>query len=799
MCNSLAAAAEDRLLIQRHIRQQGSLKMSSLKVLFCGLPCTGKTTAMRRLSNQIRCLDRNESPVPSTGFDKPQTVEIYQNSKTMKQSVVVTGAKWKYQDLEQQGQTLYSRILMLSSNNVSPPDVDSSSGEEKQSSFTSKDEDAFASSGRAEVQPLPSSKDEDVLASSGRAEVQSLPSSKDEDAFASSGRAEVQSLPSSKDEEVLASSSGPKQQSLLPSNDGDVSANRSYAEDKPVLTSPSPAIDETVITSLVKAQDWKAVREKLKAIEDMTILHMMDCGGHPECHEILPLLLEGRSLSLLFLNLTHGLDKTYKVVFRGREGPSYIEYESVFTAREVLQRILCSISSLQSGAHKEKPVALLVGSYRGDTNAEDVLTLNTSVQEAMKSFIDKDILFAVNDQKQDYIATLDNMTDDQGDIEELRRVILNIIESRFEPDPIPTAWLVLHLLLRTKYEKEPGWCTVDECVKVASACGIKKDELLRPDDGILCYIHKHYGTLLYYRKVAGLCQKVICDPNIILHPFTRAFLFSFACNRGYKQTASRIRATGEIPHDLMETICAAKSTDPIPTSEIVSLLSNRYIIYENVRSAKGTREYFMPCLLQPDASVVKEASDPTTLSSLTPAPLLLVPHSTGYVPLGLFPALVVKLSEPPWKLKEKEQEQEQDRFRNRIQFKVRAGNKPTITVEFRQHPSYLELRLPKQAFSEKDLSVLICCRRKLWEALVQVSSEYRHMEQVIWHFGFYCPCGLQPEGKPHSALCMQSVEDTPPDMECREYGQDYCLEKKHKIWFTVSSLKHTGGLCGHYV
>ena len=559
MCNSLAAAAEDRLLIQRHIHEQGSLKMSSLKVLFCGLPCTGKTTAMRRLSSQIRCLKRNESPVPSTGFEKPQTVEIYQ--KTMKQAVVVTGAEWKYQDLEQQGQTLYSRILMLSSDNTSSPDVDSSSGAEEQSSFTSKDEDAFASSGRAEVQSLPSSKDEDVL----------------------------------------ASSSGPKQQSLLPSNDGDV---LSYAEDKPlliskdedILPSPSPAIDDNVLTSLVEAQDWKAVREKLKAIEDMTILHMMDCGGHPECHEILPLLLEGRALSLVFLNLTHGLDKTYNVVFRGGKGPSCIEYESVFTAREVLQRILCSISSLESGAHKEKPVALLVGSYRGDTNAEDVLTLNTSIRKAMESFIDKDILFAVNDQKQDYIATLDNMTDDQGDIEELRRVILNVIESRFEPEPIPTAWLVLHLLLRTRYEKEPGWCSVEECVKVASACGIKKEDLLG-EDGILRYIHKHYGTLLYYRKVAGLCQKVICDPNIILHPFTQTFLFSFACNRGHTKTAIRIRATGEIPHDLMETICAPKSTDPIPTSEIVSLLSNRYIIYENVCSAKGTREYFMPCLL----------------------------------------------------------------------------------------------------------------------------------------------------------------------------------------------------------
>ena len=54
-------------------------------------------------------------------------------------------------------------------------------------------------------------------------------------------------------------------------------------------------------------------------------------------------------------------------------------------------------------------------------------------------------------------------------------------------------------------------------MKLARACGIEEEELLE-EDGTLRYIHKHYGTLLYYPKVAGVCGKVICDPNIILHP-----------------------------------------------------------------------------------------------------------------------------------------------------------------------------------------------------------------------------------------------------------------------------------------
>ena len=201
----------------------------------------------------------------------------------------------------------------------------------------------------------------------------------------------------------------------------------------------------------------------------------------------------------------------------------------------------------------------------------------------------------------------------------------------------------------------------------------------------------------------------------------------------------------------------------------------------------------MPCLLQPEPSVVNEASNPATLSCLSPAPLQFVPRSTGYVPLGLFPALAVKMSHT-WCLKPGK------RFRNRIQFRVKQEGKPTRKVEFRQHPSYLELRLLHtssiQASRAMDLSILTSSRQQLWEALHQVSSKYPHMKDVVWQFGFYCPGGLQPGGQPHSAVCHtkdEMMEVAPVDMECLHEPcceeEDFCLEDKHKSWFEVSSLK----------
>ena len=272
---STAASAEDRKLIEKHIKEQGCLILSSYKVLLCGLPRTGKTTAMLRLSNQLRYLNRNEPQVPSTGFEKPQTVELYH--RTGKQSVMITSVgKWEKQDLEQQGQTLYSRILKSFSENAPSP---------AKSSFSSRSRSSGNSG--AEELSVHISKGEDGLASNSGTEKQK------DDVLPINRGSEDQSLPNSKNEDVVAGNRGAEELSLL------------HSKDVEVLPSPSTTVDEqSVLTSLVKAHEWSKVREKIKAIEDVTILHMMDCGGHPECHEILPLLLEGRALSLIFFRQT---------------------------------------------------------------------------------------------------------------------------------------------------------------------------------------------------------------------------------------------------------------------------------------------------------------------------------------------------------------------------------------------------------------------------------------------------------------------------------------------------------------
>ena len=556
-------------------------------------------------------------------------------------------------------------------------------------------------------------------------------------------------------------------------------------------TSRSPSADKetaaitnelaTALSSLVKVNDWETIREFLKDT-DLTLLHIVDIGGQPECHEILPLLLHGLALNLIFFNVTQDLDAPFTVVYRGDVGSSPIQYESEFTIREIIQRSLCSISSLQTG-EDNKPAAILIGTYLDKSNEAAVLTLDRAIQKAFKDaeFMKNDVLCPVNKpgEEERYIHPLNNVNGDSSDIERLRQIITTIIHKRFTPVPIPTSTLLLHLILRWKYEAR-GWCTVDECVEVAKSCGISQEDLL-DENGILRYLHDKFGTILHYRGLK-IGQRVVINANVIMAPTTELFVYAFGVKEAEPKTAQMIRATGEIPQRLMNKVCSSKNVrqpeDRIPTSEIVELLASRYILYENIKSATGEITYFLPCFLLPDHQVAKESSDPDLLSALFYSPILFLP-SSKFVPLGLFPATVVNLSQKKsWTL------DEDNRSRNRIRFYVSHKREKLLHVEFRTLSTHLEFRvLSAEPINPR---LILECRQELWSAIIDVSSFYPHTQGITWRCGFYCPHSVVSGGSPHPAHCL--TMEQPQDAICSRpdcHGK-VALEDKHKCWFEVS-------------
>ena len=273
-----------------------------------------------------------------------------------------------------------------------------------------------------------------------------------------------------------------------------------------------------------------------------------------------------------------------------------------------------------------------------------------------------------------------------------------------------------------------------------------------------------------------------------MRPPAELFMTAFGTKIIFLSTAEKIRCTGDIPHWVMERVCSWNkgrlSAIEIPNDEIVEVLKSRYILFENIQSHCEKHFYFFPCLLSRDHMIHKQSQDPSHLNSLTYPPILLLPK-TGYVPLGLFPAAVIKLSQSShWSLVLFESA----RLQNRIRFLFQLPKEYLLDVELRALSTHLEFCIHYDpSYDTINPHVIPKCLRELRECLDQVLLNYPHTQGNKWDFGFYYPRAIRSGRSPHPARC--STIDEPQYVVC--FQQD-CqnglvnLENKHKSWFTVS-------------
>ena len=126
---------------------------------------------------------------------------------------------------------------------------------------------------------------------------------------------------------------------------------------------------------------------------------------------------------------------------------------------------------------------------------------------------------------------------------------------------------------------------------------------------------------------------------------------------------------------------------------------------------------FFPTIMWPKNPVTL-----TILSRLFYSPILFCP-STEFLPHGLFPAIVVKLSQNTiWSLDECE------RFRNRIRFYVQYSKEKLLHVELRTLSTHLEFRIV-QTDTPVNPRLIPLVRQELWDAITEVSLSYQHTKK----------------------------------------------------------------------
>jgi ankyrin len=507
-----------------------------------------------------------------------------------------------------------------------------------------------------------------------------------------------------------------------------------------------------------------------------SILHIIDTGGQPEFHEILPALITGPAINLLVFKLTESLDKRCEIIYRTPSGHS-VPYETSFTHEEVIFRSLASIACLRQNTigwpfaeapikDNSKPAAFIIGTHKDclkdrakATTAQLNEQLKLKIESSGELFNESSNLIQFSDEDQ-VIYSMDTVNDEEV-IEELRSRLHDVISNNFEELEIPISWCNLSIRLRKSKRKIFNFYA---CYKLAVECGITdKVEFHKA----LWYLHHRAGTLMYYPEVEGLKDVIITDLQLLFDRITELISSCFTFKEAGKNQAvdNFFRSKGQFTEKTLKELSTKKARDPLTFVRLVSLLKHLHIIAGPMEDHKTKEKYyFMPCALKP-TTIENIPVESIRLSSL------LIWFECGYIPIGVYCCLIVYLlGESKWALVDK-----CTHHRNQITFKVgRQSNRVTIF----SHATFLQVHVVEPV---SDSIIDTLCGdivSTLDKGLDKVTQSLHYTHKSKHMFGFPCNCHQADINGLHPAV----IHDDKEVAECIQTDDVLTVTPNHSYW-----------------
>lgn len=232
-------------------------------------------------------------------------------------------------------------------------------------------------------------------------------------------------------------------------------------------------------------------------------------------------------------------------------------------------------------------------------------------------------------EKHTILFTINNQSGRKEEIDKYRDRLVELIEKRFIKFDIPASWFMLSMLLKL-FASKKNRCTisVEECHDIGKRLGMREEMV----EYALEFFHKYIGIVMYFRDIDDehLKHHVICSPQVIFKSISELIFKVY--------TVSRDVACGPCPYEelkktgkfSLKDIQKEDKADLLPVESLVKLL-----VHLNI-AAPITEDdcYILPAVLKTSLldSQITEA-----------AQYFLVQFKSGFVPLGVFCALMAKL------------------------------------------------------------------------------------------------------------------------------------------------------------
>ena len=732
------------------IRTKKTLEMLFLKFLFSGPPRLGKTTACRRLMGEIVDLmsageaDRVHA---STGAVESGTNVIVK--RVSRSTALVTEAEWcAAKSSTDEARMLFLQLKQTMDTEDAPPTTNSTSAMEKVATRTTGEVTAATPTTTPHLRP-----ESGFLMKLHRKFMSTM------------RKNQTPSLP-----DIVASP--------IPN------------------TAAGPTADIPLIAEL-----FKKASEQPEFLEEVqhhfrAFLRMEDTGGQPELMDMLPALTIGPGLYLVFFNLEWNLKKEFKVFYQHPSGKTTTPEESKITLEEMLLSTLSSISCSSASANllkdeevnssdvhdileSSKSVAYLVGTHKDKVSEEHISQFDEDLQSVIRGtdFFEKGLVKFCSEGK--LIVAMDNMEGGVEEVKAIRKMLDTAMERHFKPLRIPAVWLLFNLCL-TRTNKRTA--CMKKVLELSSQFNMSAEET----KVALWFLHHHAGVIMYFPNVPLLQDLVILDTQVVYDSVTFLILRAMSFDNVGQACSEKFRETGQfVLEDLVAATSGVSGGDFIPPEKLIALLEFLHIIAPIPRvqdSQSSTQEqeavYLMPCVLHTASQEKLDAvcHDQSRTQCASP---LMVRYKCGFVPLGIFPALIASLiSNKSFSLVRR------GMMKNKVQFRYQ----PLKTlVSFLCYPRFYAIVISQLSVSEREVhKECAAIRRQVVAALEQVGSHMNYGYFLDYQFAFECP---SHPGKEHLCVVEEQSEVTKL-MDCLECLDDRKPEKMgsvHTVWWSEVS------------
>ena len=727
---------------QQALKEGAAVPLKYLKMLFFGPPRTGKTSMRRRLVGEIKNLE-NEPVQPSTGTAECCDV-IVKKDKITTETGVITKSKW-------------SSVKVLFGKEKNTHVLDEELGLLYQLTYNFSQ--AKHSDAPIDNKPLDENRSP-VPPNENRPSNENEPLNENKSPVRAKQQNPVRSQEKVSSNKTTDSNFNTSTQWVKPNGGREYELSAEDIERKEI-DKEFEAFDKILRTS---------GEGQIKDLLEGTILmNMVDTGGQPAFLEMLPALTMGPALYLIFFRLNQELKETYKIHYVSKDNEGVPLGDSLYTVEEVIFQALSSIACFSCGS-PNKPnmsipshAAVLMGTHKdllSDPEAEirkkdDALQENIEKNKIIvQSFSDHQLVFAI-----------DNMKGDETELTNVRKRLQQVIEQMFHGDKlIPASWLMFGIFLRR----------MGKCIISLSQCQMIGERLeVKDTSEALWFLHHCVGILMHFPEVKEIKDVVICDPQIVFNSVTSLILNSFTSELVHDSSREKFKNKGLFSFSDIEDIqklVVKTECENFPLPKLVKLLEYLNII--SPIKAEGSipqsdEMYFMPAIL----GHAKENELLVEQSPTDPIPRLMIPFKCGFVPVGVFCAMIASLVSQGWELYN---DTDHTLCKNRATFRIFDG---TYDITLTSMPKWFEIHIarianPHKALQEICQQVLIKVCNTLDEVIFKMN--YGQVIEISYELGFKCP--IHPNDD-HLAINKPRDEVKASSQSSMSLWLNYCKEE----------------------